>query len=145
MSESGPALACGAKVTAVECPRCQLQVPVDAGDVTGMSLEDVIEVARKAAGETCPGHVSIGVGATPSGRQVVLHLWWSDGSISRQETYGPWAIADDESYLEQVCGFLRHWARLTGRHPDVATMAIVMDPAAWVRDREQQKGSDGGD
>ena len=68
-------------------------------------------------------------------QMVVLHLWWTEGSVSRQETYGPWPVADDLAHGEQIHSFLRDWQRLSGCQPDVATMAIVMDPAAWVRQR----------
>ena len=73
--------------------------------------------------------------------QVVLHLWWSDGSLPRQETYGPWTVADDgEAHLAQVWDFLSDWTRVTGCRPAVATLAIAMDPDEWVRQRESASG-----
>jgi hypothetical protein len=73
----------------------------------------------------------------PPGPQpmVVVHLWWTEGSIPRQETYGPWIVADNEAHLAQIQDFLRDWRAVTGCPPDVATMALVMDPAAWVHER----------
>ena len=74
--------------------------------------------------------------------QVVLHLWWTDGSLPRQETYGPWTVADDGvTHMTAIRDFLGDWTRTTGCRIDVATMAIVMDPDEWLR---QRKGSDDG-
>jgi hypothetical protein len=79
----------------------------------------------------------IGRPLEPVRQMVVVHLWWTEGSIPRQETYGPWAIADDEmTHLAQIRNFLRDWQRVTGGQPNVATMALVMDPAGWMRARE---------
>lgn len=59
---------------------------------------------------------------------IVLHFQWAEGGLTRQETYGPWAIAEDESHLEQVTSFLKDWRRALGCEPSSVTMAVVQDP-----------------
>lgn len=72
----------------------------------------------------------------PAASLLVLHFWWTEDGTARQETYGPWAVAEDESHLEQVISFLRDWRRLSGREPSAVTMALLTDPAGWMRERE---------
>jgi hypothetical protein len=78
--------------------------------------------------------------ARPAAQQIVLHIWWTEGSTARQETYGPWTATGDESHLEQIVAFMRDWQRLTGCVPSSVTMALVQDPAAWAREREPVTG-----
>lgn len=55
--------AIGATLTHVRCS-CSFAVPVKCGDVTGMSLDDMIATALLAAEATCPDHTSaVPVGA----------------------------------------------------------------------------------
>jgi hypothetical protein len=80
-----------------------------------------------------------GAVVTPRPQAIVLHFWWTEGSTARQETYGPWPVAgeDGDAHLEQIVSFLRDWKRVTGLEPDTVTMALVMDPAAWLAERQQ--------
>lgn len=72
--------------------------------------------------------------ALPRPAQVmVLHIQWTQDGTARQETYGPWTADDDLSHMQQIAAFLRDWQRLTGCAPSAATLAIVMDPGAWMR------------
>lgn len=73
---------------------------------------------------------------------LVLHFCWTEDGTARQETYGPWAVAEDESHLEQVFSFLRDWRRLTGCEPSAVTMALLTDPATWAQEREAQRAQD---
>jgi hypothetical protein len=68
-------------------------------------------------------------------RQIVLHFWWQEGSTARQETYGPWAVTEDESHLQRIVSFTRDWHRVTGREASSVTMALVQDPAAWLAEQ----------
>lgn len=68
---------------------------------------------------------------------IVLHYQWDEGGIVRQETYGPWETAGGEEHLGHIFSFMADWQRVTGCQPASVTMALVMDPAAWVRDRQQ--------
>jgi Helix-turn-helix domain len=69
-------------------------------------------------------------------QQVVLHFHWEEASLQRQETYGPWAVADDGmAHLAEIRDFIADWQRLTGIKPHAVTMALVIDPAEWLRDR----------
>jgi hypothetical protein len=70
--------------------------------------------------------------ADASGKLIVLHVHWTDGGTARQETYGPWTAADDESHLEQIFSFMRAWPRVTGCEPSSVTMAIVTDPQPFI-------------
>lgn len=71
--------------------------------------------------------------------QVVVHLQWQEGGIARAETYGPWDIAaDGMAHMAEVTAFLDGWRRETGIHPDVVTLALVMNPAEWLRARREQ-------
>lgn len=82
----------------------------------------------------------------PAASLLVLTYQWTEpgdgfgGPSARQETYGPWTVADDESHLEQVFAFIRDWPRLTGCEPSAITMAQLTDPAAWAQEREAQQG-----
>lgn len=60
--------------------------------------------------------------------ELVVTLQWSEGGIARQETYGPWTPADDDSHLEQITAFMKAWRKATGCDPAAATMAVIVDP-----------------
>jgi hypothetical protein len=85
----------------------------------------------------------VAVDEAPASRpdQIVLTLQWREAvtGLTMQETYGPWTAADDLMHMIAVRDFIAGWQRLTGRRPDVATMAIAIDPGEWVR--KQQKGA----
>lgn len=63
-----------------------------------------------------------------AGQMLVVHMQWTEGSTARQETYGPWTAAEDESHLEQIVTFLKDWRKATGCEPSSATLALVTDP-----------------
>jgi hypothetical protein len=63
-----------------------------------------------------------------AGQMLVVTMQWSEGSTARQETYGPWTAAEDESHLEQIVAFLKDWRKATGCEPSSATLAVVTDP-----------------
>jgi len=68
--------------------------------------------------------------------QLVAHLKWTEtGGESRQEIFGPWVIADDDSHLERITAFMRDWNRLVGDGAEDAVMVLLADPDEWVRDR----------
>jgi len=69
---------------------------------------------------------------------VLTFCWTEDDGTPRQETYGPWDVAEDESHLEDITGFVREWRRLSGREPSAVTMALVQHPAAWAAARQQE-------
>lgn len=79
---------------------------------------------------------------------LVLTYQWTEvgdgagGPSARQETYGPWTVAEDESHLEQVFAFIRDWPRLSGCEPSAITMAQLTDPGGWMREREAQRTRD---
>jgi hypothetical protein len=71
---------------------------------------------------------------------LVLHLKWTDADgTQRQEMFGPWTVAEDDSHLEHVTAFMGEWRSLVT--PEDAVMVALVDPDEWVR---QQKGSDDG-
>ena len=78
--------------------------------------------------------------AEDRGQLLVVHICWTDRGTPRQETYGPWPAADDLSHMEQISAFLKDWHSITGRTADSATLALVMDPAASLRDPEVPDG-----
>lgn len=63
---------------------------------------------------------------------IVIHMQWTEGNSARQETYGPWTVADDESHLEQIFTFMKGWRRLKGQDTLSATMALVTDPQEFT-------------
>lgn len=69
--------------------------------------------------------------AEPAPPMLVVHLWWEEGGTSRQETYGPWVVADDDSHLGEITAFLKNWHAVTGFQPAVATMAMLVDPRTF--------------
>jgi hypothetical protein len=73
--------------------------------------------------------------------QLVLHFWWQEGSTARQETFGPWAVREDESHLQEIASFLKGWHRVTGIEPSSVTMALVQDHAQWLADRAALAGN----
>lgn len=80
--------------------------------------------------------------ATAQPGQIVVHLKWTEGGPPRQETFGPWTPADDDSHLGPITAFMRDWSRLVGDGADEAVMellthpAVATDPGEWVRQRE---------
>lgn len=62
------------------------------------------------------------------GQMLVVHVWWTEGSAARQETYGPWAAAEDLSHMEQITAFLKDWKAATGCEWHEVTLAVVIDP-----------------
>ena len=79
--------------------------------------------------------------ATTRPGHLVVHLKWteSDGA-PRQEIFGPWTPADDDSHLERIMTFMRDWNRLVGDGAEDAVMVAVQDPDEWVRQRESASG-----
>ena len=72
-------------------------------------------------------------------QQLVVHLKWTEaGGTPRQETFGPWTVADDDSHLERIAAFMRDWNRVAGDGAEDAVMVALADPDEWVR---QQKGT----
>lgn len=63
-----------------------------------------------------------------AGQMLVVHMQWSEGSITRQETYGPWTATENESHLEQIVTFMKGWREATRCRSSSATLAIVTDP-----------------
>jgi len=86
-----------------------------------------------------------------TGDLVVLTFQWRDASgLIGSETFGPWEADRDGMYTASVRDFIAGWARLTGLRADVVTIAAVLDPAGWVREREDEglngkSGADGGE
>jgi hypothetical protein len=76
-------------------------------------------------------------------QMIVLHYEWDEDGTTRQETYGPWYAAADESHLELITAFMRDWERLNG-HPSSVTMALVTDPATVALACERKSSHDGG-
>lgn len=76
-------------------------------------------------------------------QQLVLHFWWQEGSTARQETFGPWAVREDESHLQEITSFLKEWHQVTGIEPSSVTMALVQDHTQWLRDRAALAENDG--
>jgi hypothetical protein len=75
-----------------------------------------------------------------AGQTIVLHFWWTEGSTTRQETYGPWEAREDDSHLERITGFVKDWQQATGCMPSSVTMAIVTTPeqfAEEIAEREE--------
>jgi hypothetical protein len=61
-------IVCGVSLTTVNCPDCGDTVPVECGDVTGLTLNNMMAVARSQAAADCPGsaplpHKAVRVGA----------------------------------------------------------------------------------
>jgi len=48
-------IVCGVSLTTVNCPDCGDTVPVECGDVTGLTLNNMMAVARSQAAADCPG------------------------------------------------------------------------------------------
>lgn len=75
--------------------------------------------------------------------QVVLHFHWEQAGLQCQETYGPWAVADDGiSHMAEVRDFIAGWHRLTGLRATAVIIALVTDPAGWVRERQERAEAD---
>jgi hypothetical protein len=69
------------------------------------------------------------------GGQVILHFYWEENSLQCQETYGPWAVSDDDDMLPAgVRDFIGAWRRLAGIRPNAVTIALVIDPDTWIRE-----------
>ena len=80
----------------------------------------------------------------PRRQVVVLEIQWDEDGKTRREMYGPWAAsgdADDVSHAERAHAFLCDWQRVTGCRSDVATLTLVMDPAAWIQERAAREPS----
>jgi len=80
--------------------------------------------------------------------QIVVHLKWAEpDGVPRQETFGPWTAAGDDSHLGPITAFMRDWSRLVSDGARDAVMELVtapvlaVDPGEWVRQREA--GNDG--
>jgi hypothetical protein len=65
-------------------------------------------------------------------RFLVLHFAWLDQGTPRQETYGPWPAAGDDSHLTAISDFVKGWQKRTGILPAAVTLALCVDPAAWL-------------
>lgn len=72
--------------------------------------------------------------ALPSG--LVVQIDWTDGSIPRTETYGPWFIDPQETWLfdpsdehtREVHQFLQDWQAASGCEPQRVVLTLVQDP-----------------
>ena len=76
---------------------------------------------------------------TVTGRpqQLVVHLRWTEGGALRQDIFGPWTVADDDSHLERITAFMRDWNRIVGDGAEDAVMVLLADPGEWVREHEK--------
>lgn len=62
---------------------------------------------------------------------LVVQVKWDDGE-SRQETYGPWAAAADDSHLAAIGEFIKSWPERSGVMPEKVTLVLCTDPGAWL-------------
>ena len=70
---------------------------------------------------------------TPLDQFLVVHVEWDEpDGTARQEIYGPWAVADDDSHLAAVSEFVRAWPERSGVQPETVTLVMCVDPAAWL-------------
>ena len=67
-----------------------------------------------------------------AGRFLVVHVEWDDGGEARQEIYGPWAVAEDDSHLAAITEFVKGWPDRAGVLPGTVTLWACTDPAAWL-------------
>jgi hypothetical protein len=122
----------GATLTTATCPNCGDKVPVECGDVTGMTLNDMMAAARSQASADCPGaaplpHETVRVGAfagepvlTPEtarallrecvtvvkpGEMLVVRApdWWTPGQAGEYQQYAQ-AVAGDAFRVLVVLG-----------------------------------------
>jgi hypothetical protein len=75
---------------------------------------------------------------------IVLTLQWREPAtgLASQETFGPWTASEDLSHMIAASDFIAGWHRLTGLKADVATVAIVADPAERLRELEAKAECD---
>lgn len=67
-----------------------------------------------------------------AGGFLVVSVEWDDGGETREEIYGPWAVADDDSHLVSITGFVKGWPERAGFLPRTVTLTLCVDPAAWL-------------
>lgn len=73
---------------------------------------------------------------------AVLHFQWPDGGfggLSRQDTYGPWNVDDELTYLAEIHDFILEWQQVTGIRPESVTIALVTGPAEALRQLAETK------
>lgn len=68
----------------------------------------------------------------PAGQFLIISVEWDEDGRARQETYGPWAVADDDSHLASISEFVRRWPGRAGVLPRTVTLVVCTDPAAWL-------------
>lgn len=73
---------------------------------------------------------------------IVLEFRWEQDGQERAEMFGPWIVAEDETHLELITGFIKDWNRLSGHKATSVIMTLVTDPAGWVREQEQRAETD---
>ena len=61
---------------------------------------------------------------------IVVRLQWQHDGQVVQRTYGPWAVADDDSQMADITEFMTRWKARNGCDPDEATMETVIAPSA---------------
>lgn len=62
---------------------------------------------------------------------LVVQVEWDDGERQR-ETYGPWAVAADDSHVASIGEFVKSWPERAGVLPETVTLVACTDPAAWL-------------
>ncbi len=67
----------------------------------------------------------------PAGRLLVAVVEWDEDGEARQETYGPWAAAEDDSHLAAIGEFVKGWPGRAGVLPKTVTLVLCIDPGAW--------------
>jgi hypothetical protein len=69
----------------------------------------------------------------PADQFLVVCVEWDDITDGgRQETYGPWAVADDDSHLAAITEFVKAWPDRAGVLPANVTLILCVDPATWL-------------
>lgn len=67
---------------------------------------------------------------------LVLEITWTDGSIPRSETYGPWCIDPDETWMldpasevtREIHEFTQAWQEASGCEPQRIALVSVQEP-----------------
>jgi hypothetical protein len=72
----------------------------------------------------------------PAGRFLVVGVEWDDDGEARQELYGPWAAAADDSHLAAITEFVKGWPDRAGVPPKAVTLTVLADPASWLAGRD---------
>ena len=70
--------------------------------------------------------------AEPSPRPLVLRFEWLDKGAVRDEVYGPFEVAEDDSHLTAITGFVKGWQGRTGITPASVTLALCVNPEEWL-------------